>query len=72
MGGWDGCLEAGARIQLGINVLDFLCDFGIYVRWSTAGLSELHACAVNKTNSAPVRLGVLVTAHSGIIHIIAW
>src|ERR1700693_6221089 len=61
-------MEAGARIQLGINVLDFLSDFGIYGRRSTAGLSELLACAVNKTNSAPVRLGVLVTAHSEIIH----
>jgi hypothetical protein len=67
MGGWDGYLEAGARIQLGINVLDFLSDFGIYGRRSTAGLSELHACAVNKTNSAPVRLGMLVTAHIQVV-----
>ena len=52
------------------NVLDFLSDFGIYGRRSRAGLSELYACAVNQTNSAPVRLGVLVTAHSEIIHTI--
>jgi hypothetical protein len=67
MGGWDGCLEAGARIQLGINVLGFLCDFRIYGRRSTAGLSELHACEVNKTNSAPARLGMLVTAHIQVV-----
>jgi hypothetical protein len=39
--------KRASRIQLGINILDFLSDFGIYGHRRTAGLSELRACAVN-------------------------
>src|SRR6476620_4488273 len=43
--------KRASRIQLGINILDFLSDFGIYGHRSTADLCQLRACAVNKTNS---------------------
>jgi hypothetical protein len=37
-GDQDEALETGARIQLGINVQDFLLDFGIYGLRSPADL----------------------------------
>jgi hypothetical protein len=37
-GDLDEALETGARIQLGINVQDFLFDFGIYGPRSLADL----------------------------------
>jgi len=43
--------KRASRIQLGINIRDFLSDFGISGHRSTSDLCELRACAVNKTNS---------------------
>jgi len=40
-----------APIQRGINVQDFLVDFGVYRRRSPADIRRLHTRAVEKTNS---------------------
>jgi hypothetical protein len=55
-GGQYGCLETGHRVQLGISVLDFLSDFGIFDHRSIAGLSRLIVSAVNRDEDHPERL----------------